>query len=77
MDLMVITGIVLALMETIMASVGLLVMCWGDVIWRMGTNSTPLNPTGIQPKNTLQKEFCNGFNGRQLMDRNGFCNGNH
>lgn len=35
-----------------------------------------LNPTGIKTKAHNIKEFYNGFIGKQLIVRNGICNGN-
>ncbi len=52
MDLMVLMGIVLVLMETIMVSTGM---------WLIGGM---LNPIGEMPKTHYKKAFCNGFTGK-------------
>ncbi len=52
MDLMVIMGIVLVLMETMMVSTG---MWW--ILFEF-------NPIGKMPKTHYKKEFCNGFTGK-------------
>lgn len=39
-------------------------------------HSTPLNRKGIRPKTHYIREFCNGFNCKQLMAHNTIFNGN-
>ncbi len=54
MDLIVIMGIVLVLMETIMVC---LLVCGGSI-------GGMLNPIGKMPKTHYKKEFCIGFTGK-------------
>lgn len=62
---------------TVIMSVGVLVMFWWEVIWRMGANRKQLNLICIRAKTHYIKEISNGFNRKQLMVYKCFCNGNH